>query len=306
MASRSAASSYNGDPMKPAYSPDNTRTSIYVISALAAVVVLIAALVGLSDKPPVDAILISANDAGVGDAVPVANDDADDGQADAMAETDSDPAVDGTGDTSEAMSDETPADQPASNQAQSGETQSDGTGQDEQDPAPEATREVILVPTAEPAPTPEIVAAVEQPAPEDAPAGTDSAGEVQEAPSLPTTSGSVQGSFFTKSDENEGAVVSQNLIQVSFSEDGSGAFQGVLDITYADGTHILLNMSGPLVWLPTNPQVEATLEGAFTLDALIDTDDIMTNDAELSISSLSAGSGSLCTTRCFGFTFPPQ
>lgn len=297
MSSGAASSSYNRYPMKPAYTPDNTRTSVLVVSALAAVVVLIAVLVGLSDKPPVDAIVISANDGGAASAAPAqVTDPSVDDQAEAMDETDSEPA---TG------ADVVPADDEPT-EIQLDQTQSDDTVASDQDPTPEPTREVILVPTSEPTPTPEIVAAVEQPDVERTPAGTDSAGEVQAAPSLPTTSGSVQGSFFTKSDENEGAIVAQNLIQVSFSEDGSGAFQGVLDITYADGTHILLNMSGPLVWLPTNPQVEATLEGAFTLDALIDADDIKTDDAELSISSLSAGSGSLCTTRCFGFTFPPQ
>ena len=171
----------------------------------------------------------------------------------------------------------------------------------------EDERPIIVVPTSEPTPTPEVAAAVEPtPVPESADDGDAASTQSSAAPSLPSTSGTVQGSFFTKSDENEGAVVAQNLITVSFAEDGSGAFQGVLDITYADGTHILLNMSGPLTWAPTNPQVEATLAGAFRLDAPIDADDVTTDDAELSISSLEAGSGSLCTTKCFGFTFPPQ
>ena len=116
----------------------------------------------------------------------------------------------------------------------------------------------------------------------------------------------MQGEFFVLNDENAGAVVSQNLISVSYAEDGSGAFQGVLDITYPDGTHILLNMSGPITWVPTNPQVEATLVGAYTFDAPIDADDVTADDAQLSISTLANGSGSLCTSKCFGFTFPPQ
>lgn len=294
-----ASTGYNGEPMKPAYTPDNTRSSVLVVSALAIVVVLIAVLVGVSDKPPVDAILISANDTGAVGVAPATNQGSDAATDDTAGE------VSDTEEGNDASAGpETQPGQAQSDQEQAEQAPADQDAPQDQDAA-EPTREVIPVPTSEPTPTPEIAAAVE-PAAEQEPAGTDSAGEVQPAPSLPTTSGSVQGSFFTKSDENEGAVVSQNLIQVSFSEDGSGAFQGVLDITYADGTHILLNMSGPLVWLPTNPQVDATLEGAFTLDALIDTDDVMTDDAELSISSLSAGSGSLCTTRCFGFTFPPQ
>jgi len=166
-----------------------------------------------------------------------------------------------------------------------------------------------VVPTSEPTPTPAVAAAVDDSA-SDAGDATESAatGDVQPAPSLPTSSGTVQGAFFTKSDENEGAVVSQNVITVSFAEDGSGAFQGVLEITYSDQSRVLLNMSGPLTWAPANPQVEATLAGAFTLDAPIDADDVTSDDADLTISSLQAGSGSLCinNTKCFGFTFPQQ
>jgi len=47
--------------MKTEYAPDNTRTSILVVLGLAAVVSVIAVLIGLSPKPQVDAIVVSAN-----------------------------------------------------------------------------------------------------------------------------------------------------------------------------------------------------------------------------------------------------
>ena len=53
-------------------------------------------------------------------------------------------------------------------------------------------------------------------------------------------------------------------------------------------------------------QVTADLMGNYSLDSPIDADDVTANDAELTISSLGSGSGSLCTETCFGFTFPPQ
>lgn len=276
--------------MKTAYTPDNTRSSIVILLALAVIVSVVAAVIGLSEKPDVSTIVISPNGTTSIFAAPSANsfgfdfvdgDDAD--AADEAPDPSDDVLLDETGE---------PFDDA---QAEAASAEASRT--------PEG--EVIVVPTSEPTPTPEVAAAVE-PTPVPEQSDDSAAGAVQAAPSLPTTSGTVQGTFFTKGDENDGAVVSQNLITVSFAEDGSGSFQGVLDITYVDGTHILLNMSGPLTWAPTNPQVEATLTGAFTLDAPIDTDDVTTEDAELSISSLEAGSGSLCTTKCFGFTFPPQ
>jgi len=271
--------------MKTEYAPDNTRTSILVVLGLAAVMSLVAVLIGLSDKPQVDAIGITAGsvDGAAASAVVPGIDFDDAAQA---VSNDDDVMLDEAG---EPFDDEAPTDEAA---------------------APAATddeRPIIVVPTSEPTATPEVAAAVEPtPVPGESEDAASEASAAQAVPSLPSTSGSVQGTFFTKSDENEGAVVAQNLITVSFAEDGSGAFQGVLDITYLDGTHILLNMSGPLTWAPSNPQVEATLAGAFTLDAPIDADDVVSDDAELSISSLEAGSGSLCTTKCFGFTFPPQ
>jgi hypothetical protein len=277
--------------MKTAYTSDNTRSSIAILLSLAVVVTAIAALIGLSDKPDVSIIVISP--AGEAPIIAVNNfgfvssDDATGAAAsDAV-------VLDELGQPFDDSSTDSESDSRTSNGATEART------------APEG--EIIVVPTLEPTPTPEIAAAVEPtPVPDDSSDTGEPAASTALSPSLPTTSGTVQGTFFTKGDENDGAVVAQNLITVSFAEDGSGAFQGVLDITYANDTHILLNMSGPLTWAASNPQVEATLEGAFTLDAVIDTDDVTTNDAKLSISSLEAGSGSLCTTKCFGFTFPPQ
>lgn len=274
--------------MKTAYTPDNTRSSIAILLVLAVVITAVAAVIGLSDKPDVSTIVISPAGEAPAIAVPANN----------------------FGFGSDSTTEETGADavlldelgQPFDNTDDDQGT-AEATETDETRTVPEG--DIIVVPTLEPTPTPEVAAAVE---PTPVPEQTDDAPAASTAlsPSLPTSSGTVQGTFFTKGDENDGAIVSQNLITVSFAEDGSGAFQGVLDITYVDGTHILLNMSGPLTWAASNPQVEATLEGAFTLDAPIDTDDVTSNDAKLSISSLEAGSGSLCTTKCFGFTFPPQ
>lgn len=276
--------------MKTAYAPDNTRSSIAILLALAAVVTAIAALIGLSDKPDVSIIVISP----AGE-VPIIQNDFGFGSSDEAtgAATSNDVVLDELGQPFDDSSADSEVDSQASSEATEART------------APEG--EIIVVPTLEPTPTPEVAAAVEPtPVPDDSSDTGEAAASTALSPSLPTTSGTVQGTFFTKGDENDGAVVAQNLITVSFAEDGSGAFQGVLDITYANDTHILLNMSGPLIWAASNPQVEATLEGAFTLDAVIDTDDVTTTDAKLSISSLKAGSGSLCTTKCFGFTFPPQ
>ncbi len=280
--------------MKTAYTPDNTRTSLLILVSIAVVVVgVLIGFVGLSDKPDVRTIVIGPPGqlAAAGAAAPAASfgfDVSDDATSD-------DTAGGGSGGVLLDEFGEPFDDAPTGD--------SDGDASSRSVPA----GQIIVVPTSEPTPTPEVAAAVQPTR-----AGTQSSdpspatSSVQAAPSMPTTSGTVQGSFFTKGAENEGAIVTQNLITLSFAEDGSGAFQGVLDITYADDTHILLNMSGPLTWAPTNPQVEATLTGAFTLDAAIDTDDVSATDADLSISSLEAGSGSLCTTKCFGFTFPPQ
>ena len=277
--------------MKTDYTPDNTKSSIAILFALAVVVIAIAAVIGLSEKPDVSIIVISP----AGESPVLA----------APADTFGFPAADGdTADdngTTVELGD--PIDDPGDDSPQM--TDASQTEAIDQRTVPEG--EIIVVPTLEPTPTAEVAAAVAPTLVPDTSAdngGTSTSTSL--SPSLPTTSGTVQGTFFTKGDENDGAIVSQNVITVSFAQDGSGAFQGVLDITYIDGTHILLNMSGPLTWAPTNPQVEATLDGAFTLDAPIDTDDVTTTDAKLSISSLGAGSGSLCTTKCFGFTFPPQ
>lgn len=294
--------------MKTAYTPDNTRSAVLVLFVIAAAIIGIVAAIGLSDKPDVSTIVIvpaaamaqgtSASDAAAAMAA-----------AEAASATD---ATDATGPSGSVLEDGDGADAADAASAAAGSADDTGDGAGDSDGGSEAgatrtpTGEIIVVPTAEPTPTPEIAAAVN---PTPVPTDTDSDDAESSstgAMAMPSTSGSVQGSFFTKSDENEGAIVTQNLITLSFAEDGSGAFQGVLEITYADDTHIVLNMSGPLTWAPTNPQVETTLSGMFTLDAPIDADDVTTTDAELSISSLAAGSGSLCTTKCFGFTFPPQ
>ena len=255
--------------MKTAYEPDNTRSSIVILVSLGIIVSVIVAIFGLSDKPEVSTIAVAPG-------------------------ADFDVASVTTSIVTEAPRPDIPT------------TDADATEDSVTEDEGEAEREVIVVPTLEPTATPEVAAAVEPTAVPDAEETTDSAtGEVIPAASLPTSSGSVQGSFFTASDENDGAIVSQNAITISFDEEAQGDFTGVLEISYPDGTNILLNMSGPVIWTTANPAVEADVAGTFTLDAPVDADDLTTDDAQLSITSLINGSGSLCTTRCFGFTFPP-
>lgn len=275
--------------MKTTYAPDNTRRSVTVLLALAAVVVAIASLVGLSDKPDVSTILITPGGNAAAPPVAATFDSADtaDEATSGTVESDTSPAADTdiTGDASTADA-------------------SAGAATE----ASDEERTIILVPTVEPTPTPGVAAAVEPTPVPAAPESTNDASTTLSSAgtglALPTTAGTIQGSFFLNSDENDGAIVAQNLITISFAEDSSGAFQGVLEITYVDNTRILLNMSGPLTLAPSAPQVQTTLTGAFTLDAPIDADDVTASDAELTISSLSSGSGSLCTSKCFGFTFP--
>jgi len=287
--------------MKSDYTPDNTRSSIVVLMSSAVIAIALASLIGLSDKPKVDQILVIPGNTPAVVGSTASFDNAGATAADAT-------AADATADLAEAMAEVTSDDPGDDEFATDPATTLNSDDQPATEPAgQQPERPIIQVPTVGPTPTPEVAAAVEPTRVPESDASADS-GSVQAAPALPAAAGSVQGSFFTSSDENDGAEVAQNLISVSFAADGSGAFQGVLDITYVDGTHILLNMSGPVTFAPTNPQVEAVLEGAFTLDAPIAADNMFTDDAELTISSLKAGSGSLCTaeTKCFGFTFPPQ
>lgn len=265
-----------------------------ILLALAVAVIVGVSLFGLSEKPQVDTIGVVA---GQSAAAPSSS-----APSSGTAAATDNAAVIGFDSVAEPATED--------DQVALAEAQADADAESEaaaEQSAADRRAEAIVIPTLEP--TPEVAAAVEPtPVPADDGQTAESVGSVQAAPSLPTSTGTVQGSFFTKGAENDGAVVSQNLITVSFAEDGSGAFQGVLDITYLDGTHILLNMSGPLTWTPSNPQVMETLEGAFTFDAPIDADDITADVAELSISTLANGSGSLCAvkTKCFGFTFPAQ
>jgi len=302
--------------MKTAYTPDNTRATVIAMLVVAAIVTAAVVLIAGNEKPDVSTIMIVPSAASGGVVAPSAdfgfgaadtNDTAtDDSGGTVLLDEFGEPFGDTTAKAATTDTDQsgTGEDDPSGADAASTAEQSDG----EDDGARVPQGEVIVVPTSEPTPTPEVAAAV-APTPtrtaEESDGDNDGAAG-SSALSMPTAAGSVQGSFFTKGDENEGATVAQNLITLDFAEDGTGSFQGVLEITYADDTHVLLNMSGPLTLAPTNPQVETTLTGAFTLDSTIDTDDVTASDAELSISSLAAGSGSLCTTKCFGFTFPPQ
>lgn len=298
--------------MKTAYTPDNTRATVVAMLVVAAIITAAVVLIGGNEKPDVATIMIVP--AAVGEA-PAASETFGFGTAEADDTTDGDDGTVLLDEFGEPFGDTT-GDAAANEQTDQTDTTDDTstaesgtTDEDEQDDGARVPQgEVIVVPTSEPTPTPEVAAAVAPTPTRTAEAADDAEADAGATTSLsmPAAAGSVQGSFFTKGDENEGATVAQNLITLDFAEDGTGSFQGVLEITYGDDTHVLLNMSGPLTLAPTNPQVETTLTGAFTLDSTIDTDDVTTSDAELSISSLAAGSGSLCTTKCFGFTFPPQ
>lgn len=267
--------------MKTAYAPDNTRSSVVVVLLLGIAACLVAVLVGLSDKPDVTTIGVAAGSASA--STPAS----DAPVAEAMMA-----APDENGENGESTADDAMA------------TQDSAATLSTADPSSSDDTAGAATPT-EPTATPEVAAAVAPtPAPSTAPAPA-AAGQASDS-ALAPASGSVEGAFFTRADEDKGATVTRNSITVSFNEDGSGSFTGSLDITYADKTRISLQMSGPLAWSTTTPQVEATVSGSFEIDAPVAGDDVSVDKADLNITSLESGSGSLCATKCFGFTFPPQ
>lgn len=294
--------------MKPSYAPDNTRSSIVVILLLAAGVSIVAVLMGLSDKPDVTSIGVSVTEAEVasltdGDLISDNFGVPDSTSADDIAGTDGSAEFDATsqlGDDGNAIQDDSanfsvPAPVPATDSA-------DGTGEAATDESA-AAGAAIAVATATPAPTPEVAAAVEPTLIPDT-----SVADELDALAVPAriTAGTVGGQFFTRPDEDEGATVTRNELTLTLNEDGTGSFAGVLDMTLADTTHITLAMSGQIRWSGDSPQVLADLTGTYNRDSPIDSDDTSSTDAELTITSLGSGSGSLCTPACVGFTFPPQ
>lgn len=291
--------------MTSAYVPDNTRSSIVIVLALALAIGLVGVLVGLSDKPDIEVLTVTVGNTAATAAAPAVAFDA------------GGDATEPAGSTGAAASAQTaPAGTVELDEL--GNPILDGPAGDGLVPDPDAAGVPAAEPTAPapvpiptatptPEPTPEVAAAVEPtPSPEQSADDDPDAAGVPAAGGPVITAGTLEGQFFTKPDEEEGATVTQNTVQVSFSEDGSGSFVGVLDIVYPDETRIYLEMSGPLEWTDGNPQVTATITGTYGYDSKVDADDVASSEAELSITSLRSGSGSLCTPMCFGFTFPPQ
>lgn len=278
-----------------------------VILLLAAGVTIVALLLGLSDKPALDSIGIA-----------VTPEEAASLLADVPAVTESD---DNDDELDAAFS--VPAPDPATNETATGDNASTATQpaqvllDESGEPIPQeelATQDGTVateaaptaIPIPDPTATPEIVAAVE---PTPVPATGDD--EDLSALDVPAriTAGTVNGSFFTRVFEDEGATVARNEVSLTFNEDGTGSFTGALDMSTVDETRVTMSMSGPFEWSASDsPQVVAELAGSYESDSLVDTDDVSTIDAELTITSLGSGSGALCATdsTCFGFRFPAQ
>jgi hypothetical protein len=266
--------------MNSAYVPDNTKSLMVIVLSLALALGLIAALLGLSEKPDISVLAVSTTAA----------------EASAPVAEQATIGFDDTGAEGGIELDEL------------GQPITDGASAAASVAADEQALSPVATPVPTPEPTPEVAAAV-VPTPVPSAEPTPTAGPaVAAALSGPSGAGSgtVEGAFFTRPDEDDGATVVENRVEVAFNEDGSGSFRGVLDITYKNRTRVYIDMAGPLEWTTGNPQVVANVTGTYGFDSPIDADDVGSTTGELSITSLKSGSGSLCTPKCFGFTFPPQ
>ena len=297
--------------MKPTYAPDNTRSSMFVILLLAAGVTIGAVLLGLSEKPEVSAIGVSVaatdgDTAGLLASAPIG----------AAAPADSTTATGAGAATIELDETGRPILQDEADTATTAGTDSaarNAISEGASDPSAEAvagpgtaaddtTTTATPIPIPTPEPTAEVAPAVEPTS--DPLAATES---VEDDLGVAAVSpGVITGQFFTRPDEDEGATVTRNELTLILAEDGTGSFTGVLQMTLFDQTLVELAMDGPIRWSNETPQVTAELVGSYVRDSPIDADDVQAGDAELTISSLGSGSGSLCTETCFGFTFPPQ
>lgn len=305
--------------MKTTYAQNNTRSLFVIVASLALALVLFAALLGLSDKPDVTTIGLSSGSDELGIAAP---NSADAGGADA------DSADGGVDSAEQDAIAQTTGQQGAATTAtlqpivENGSANAAPTSEPQPTPAPQATTTIAPAPVPTVAPTatpvPEIAAAVE-PLPTSLPAAeasvevasdaatTDSSGAAGATPATTITnpSGTVVGNFFTRADEDEGATVARNEVTLTFDESGGGSFRGVLDISYANGSQVQIDMGGAFVYAPTPPQVMGTVNGTYRRDAVDDLEDVTTERGDLSITSFVSGTGALCTPTCFGFTFPP-
>ncbi len=113
----------------------------------------------------------------------------------------------------------------------------------------------------------------------------------------------IEGSFFTRPDEEAGATVTVNNVQIALNNDSTGTFSAQLAMTYEDGSSLSVNLQGPFTWSDATPQIQATVAGSYTSTTGDQGDAITTTSAEITITSLATGSGSLCTTKCLGFSF---
>lgn len=276
--------------MNQTYTPDNTRVSVAIVGVLAAIVVALALVIGLSDKPDVQAIGIVVDDLASGE--PAAEMTTGD-PTDSM--TDSGETADQSG-----VFDPAQTIDPAT-----GETV-DPAGAAEDTTGAEGSVAATPIPTLPPTPTPEIAAAVPTDptlVPEEQAEGSADGTASLAGAGDPTEP--LIGQFFTRPDEDAGAVVTTNEVVLVLADDGTGTFSGRLDMMMPDDTHIVIDMSGPIEWdTLAEPQATGQLTGTYAFDSPIDADDISSAEADLSITALSSSSGAVCTPRCYGFSYP--
>lgn len=298
--------------MKTTYAQNNTRSLLFIIGSIVLALVLIAALMGLSEKPDITAVAISTSGASGSAGPAVSFDD----QAAAQSNDEQAAPAANTTATLQPIPLDDEADPGLATSPQPTAVTTGTTSTTTANAAPAPVPIPTIAPTPTPTEVPEIAAAVE-PLPTSLPAtqasatdGTDTAAVTSAAATTATVnsapSGTLTGNFFTRPDEEEGATVARNEVELTFDEaGGGGSFRGVLDITYADGSQVQIDMTGPFIYSPASPQVMASVDGTYRRDAVDDLDDVSTERGDLSITSFVSGTGALCTPTCFGFTFPP-
>lgn len=322
--------SMNSEP----YIPNNSRMAMFIITLLCVCGLLAAWLIGPSEKPQVDAIAISTQplDSSSPTTDCVGSDDescveADIANAVSVSQTEQaseskDPsdelvADSESGETAEVTSKlgaslasavtgaavaATPQSQVAA-QSDTIQTQKDTNSSlaaAEASGGADVNAKAIATVEPLPTPTPELAPAVtpESETSESEPVAT--AGDTAILPAM--VAGQATGRFFTKNEEANGAVTGENTLVVTFEQDGSGSFRGILELDYKNDTSVRLDMSGAIEWTANNPQVDNVLAGTYKrtyTDGRVDVSD----EATLKITHLESGSGSLCTTECFGITF---
>lgn len=305
--------------MKTTYAQNNTRSLLLIVGSLGLALVLVAALLGLSEKPDVTIVAMSpASASGNAATAQLGDRQADENTAD-QTDASAQPGTTSTTTLQAIPADDTaavaPTTAPQPTSAATGTTAANTTAANTA--AAQALIPVpTLAPTTVPTEVPEIAAAVE-PLPTSQPSAQAS-GDVTAVPTDPAAesattaaaqavapTGTLIGNFFTRADEDEGATVTRNEVELTFDQTGGGKFRGVLDITYSDGSQVQIDMNGAFVYAPTPPQVMSTVNGTYRRDAVDDLEDVTTDRGDLSITSFVSGSGALCTPTCFGFTFPP-